>query len=309
MQPKLKSKVSCSDKEVGELTRVVIDPLDREISHLVIKTFGGEIILPVEGNLSSCTDEHVQLSISSEALSGMPSFQRDDYIKIEEVEIPHLERDLDVQPGEALVLLPPIEKDMGRRTFLTGFTAAMGGLIGLFFSYPIFKYIIHPMYLPFDNSWVRMGSIGRLRKLDSPRLIRYPKKVKEGFLEREFFKSHWALKASPEMLEKIYQGKDREFRGKDGEVIWVNRKEVEVVVFSGKCPHLGCAYRWRKHKRFGQAFICPCHLSVFAPSGEPLEGPSPRGLDILPTRVTGNGLIEIIDMEYKAGKEEQHRIV
>ena len=114
MQPKLRSKVSCSDKEVGELARVVIDPLDREISHLVIKTSSGEVLLPVEGNLSSCTDDHVQLAISSEVLSGMPPFQRDDYVTIDEVEIPHLERHLDVHPGEALVPLPPIEKDMGR---------------------------------------------------------------------------------------------------------------------------------------------------------------------------------------------------
>ena len=36
MQPKLKSKVQCLDGECGEVTRVIVDPLSREISHIVV---------------------------------------------------------------------------------------------------------------------------------------------------------------------------------------------------------------------------------------------------------------------------------
>ena len=36
MQPKLKSKVRCTDREVGEVTRVIMDPLSLQISHIVV---------------------------------------------------------------------------------------------------------------------------------------------------------------------------------------------------------------------------------------------------------------------------------
>jgi Rieske Fe-S protein len=309
MQPKIRSKVICSDGEAGELVRIVVDTLSRGISHLVVRTARGEILVPAEEYLVSCAEYEVRLNLSTAALSGMPPFHRADYVRVEEVEIPHLERHLDVDPGEALVPIPALEKNIGRRTFLSRFTNTIGAVMGFSLVYPLLKYIIHPMYAPFDNSWVPMTSVNRLTNVDLPKLIKYPKTAQEGFLVREFNKSHWAVKASPELLEKIYQGEDREFHDKDGKVLWVNRKNVDVVVFSGKCPHLGCAYRWRKHKQFGEAFICPCHLSIFAPSGKVLDGPSPRGLDLLPVRVAENGQIDIIDMEFKAGKSEQHRIV
>jgi len=165
------------------------------------------------------------------------------------------------------------------------------------------------MYRPLDNTWIKIGRADQFRELDTPRLVKFPKAVKEGFLEREYEKSHWAMKASPAMLEKVYQDRETEFKDQDGKIIWENNKELDIVVFSGKCPHLGCAFRWRKHKRFGQSFVCPCHLSVFDPSGALMDGPSPRPLDIIPVKLNGRGDIEIIDVEFKAGKEERIRIV
>ncbi len=180
MQPKIKSKVSCTDREVGEVSRIVADPLTHEISHIVIKTGRGEMLVPVEGNVTSCTDDEVFLAISSDALSSMEPFQREDFVRVDEVEIPHLERHLDVHPGEALVPLPALEKDIGRRTFLSRFTNTIGAVIGFSLVYPIMKYIIHPMYAPFDNSWVPIASVNRLTQVDFPRLIKYQKSVKEG---------------------------------------------------------------------------------------------------------------------------------
>ena len=40
MQPKLKSKVRCSDSEVGEVRRVIMDPLSHEVSHIVVGGVG-----------------------------------------------------------------------------------------------------------------------------------------------------------------------------------------------------------------------------------------------------------------------------
>ena len=40
MQPKLRSKVRCTDREIGEVSKVVVDPLSREISHIVVSMNG-----------------------------------------------------------------------------------------------------------------------------------------------------------------------------------------------------------------------------------------------------------------------------
>ena len=309
MQPRIKSKVRCTDQEIGEISRVIVDPLSQDISHLVVKTGGRELLIPTDQNVAVCTEAGVELAFSSEALSRFDLFQRDDYVQVKEVEIAHLERHLDVMPGEALVPIPDLEKNIERRTFLQRFTNAIGLVLALPLLYPVLRYIIHPMYRPLDNTWLKIGRADQFRELDKPRLVKFPKTIKEGFLEREYEKSHWAIKASPALLEKIYKNRDVGFRNQDGKIIWENNKETDIVVFSGKCPHLGCAYRWRKHKRFGLSFVCPCHLSVFDPAGTVMDGPSPRPLDILPVKVSGNGDLEIIDVEFKAGKKERIRIV
>ncbi|MFM8551211.1 MAG: ubiquinol-cytochrome c reductase iron-sulfur subunit [Nitrospiraceae bacterium] len=127
--------------------------------------------------------------------------------------------------------------------------------------------------------------------------------------EAEIDKNIWVLKASPVVLEQVYKGKDQAFHDATGREIWVNKQSVPYIAFSGKCPHLGCGYKWRAHKVLGQVFLCPCHLSIYDASGKVLDGPAPRPLDTLPIRVAGNGDIEVIDMEFKAGKKEQVRIV
>jgi len=119
----------------------------------------------------------------------------------------------------------------------------------------------------------------------------------------------WLVKATPAVLEKVYQGKDMEFRDATGKAIWTNKKDIPYLAFSGKCPHLGCAYKWRKHKVLGQVFLCPCHLSIYDASGKVLDGPAPRPLDMLPIQVSASGEVQIIDMEFKAGTKSQTRIV
>jgi len=39
-----------------------------------------------------------------------------------------------------------------------------------------------------------------------------------------------------------------------------------------------------------------------------LDGPAPRPLDVLPIKVSPAGDVEVIDIQYKAGKKEQIRI-
>ncbi len=312
MQPKLKSKVRCTDREVGEVTRVIVDPLSLQISHIVVggNGAGGPERQVPASTIQRVTDGLVELRAPSSELESFPAFKREDYVTTDEVEIAHLEERVHVEPGEVLVPVPELERNVKRRTFFANFTHAIGILIGLPLVYPVLRYLMKPMYAPLDNGWIKIGNANKIKTDDVGVQFKYKKKVKEAFMpEAEVDKNVWILKASPDTLEKVYKGKDMDFQDPTGRVIWTNKREIPYVVFSGKCPHLGCGYKWRSHKLLGQVFLCPCHLSIYDASGKVLDGPAPRPLDALPIRVASNGDIQIIDMEFKAGTKSQTRIV
>jgi Rieske Fe-S protein len=310
MQPQLKSKVRCTDREIGEVTKVIVDPLSREISHIVVSMNGsGERQVAME-SVQAISDGAVQLRNASSEIVALPPFKRDEYVSTHEVEIAHLEEKVHVTPGEVLVPLPELEKSVKRRTFFMNFTHAIGFLIGLPIAYPILRYLMKPMYAPFDDRWLNIGNVRKIKQDDIGVQFKFQKKVKEAYLpEAEIEKNVWILKATPPVLEQVYQGKDIEFRDALGKTIWTNKKEIPYVAFSGKCPHLGCGYKWRKHKLLGQVFLCPCHLSIYDVAGKVLDGPAPRSLDVLPIQISASGDIQVIDMEYKAGVKEQVRLV
>jgi len=310
MQPKLKSKVRCADHEIGEVTRVIMDPLSHEISHLVVSVNGAGERQVSMGAVQTVTDDLVQLRSSSSEVMALPPFKRDDYVTTHEVEIPHLEDHLHVTPGEVLVPVPELEKNVKRRTFFANLTHVIGLFIGLPLAFPVLKYLMKPMYAPFDNGWLKIGNVGKIKADDAGTQFKFKRKVQEAYLpEAEIEKNVWLLKATPAVLEKVYQGKDMEFRDATGKTIWTNKKDVPYIAFSGKCPHLGCGFKWRKHKVLGQVFLCPCHLSIYDASGKVLDGPAPRPLDPLPIQVSASGEVQIIDMEFKAGTKSQTRIV
>ncbi len=311
MQPKLKSRVRCSDREVGEITRVIMDPLSREISHIVVAQDGTPERQVPAATIQSVSDEVVQLRASSAEFSQLPAFCRDDYVSVHDVEIAHLEDNLHVESGEVLVPVPELERNVPRRTFFTNLTQAIGMLLGLPFVYPVIKYVMQPMYTPFDNRWLKVGNINRLKKEDIGVQYKFSKRVKEAFMpEVDVDKNVWVIKASAAVLEGVYQGKDMPFYDSKGNVIWVNKKNVPYVAYSGKCPHLGCGYKWRRHRKLErEIFLCPCHFSIYDSAGLVLDGPAPRPLDPVPLRVTDAGDLEIIDVEYKAGTKAKTRIV
>jgi Rieske Fe-S protein len=310
MQPQLKSKVRCTDREIGEVSRVIMDPLSHEVSHLVVSMNGtGERQVPM-GAVQTVADDLVQLRSSSSEVLGLPPFKRDDYVTLHEVEIPGLERHIHVTPGEVLVPFPELERNVKRRTFFANLSYVTGLFIGLPLVFPVMKFLMKPMYAPLDNRWLKIGNIGKLKLSDTGTQFQYRRMIKEAYLpEAEVEKNVWLIKATPAVLEKVYQGKDMEFLDTDGKAIWTNKKDMPYLAFSGKCPHLGCAYKWRKHKVLGQVFLCPCHLSIYDASGQVLDGPAPRPLDLLPIQVSASGEVQIIDMEFKAGTKSQTRIV
>ena len=310
MQPKLKSKVRCTDREIGEVTKVIVDPLSHEISHLVVSVNGsGERQVPM-GVVQTVTDDLVQLRSSSAEVTALPPFKREDYVTLHEVEIPGLERHVHVESGEVLVPLPELERNVKRRTFFANLTYVTGLFIGLPLVYPVLKFLMNPMYASLDNRWLMVGNIAKVKTEDVGTQFQYKRRVKEAYMpESEIEKNVWVVKATPAVLERVYQGKDLEFRDAAGKPIWTNKKDIPYLAFSGKCPHLGCGFKWRNHKVLGPVFLCPCHLSIYDASGKVLDGPAPRSLDMMPIQVSASGEVHIIDMEFKAGTKSQTRIV
>lgn len=84
--------------------------------------------------------------------------------------------------------------------------------------------------------------------------------------------------------------------------VWaVKRASGEIVVFSPICPHLGCSAAWEtKNKRF----LCPCHTSVWTVDGKLVSGPSPRDLDILPSKVV-DGVLMVEWQQFKVAIPEK----
>lgn len=312
MSLKIKNKVRCSDRDVGDISHVIMNTVTKEISHLVVRAAGGgEVLVPI-GDISSSDDATgvVTLRKDSSEFSAYPAFQRGNYLELGEVEIAHAERDLHhVQPGHPLIEIPELERDVSRRKFFTNLTNAIGVVLALPLAIPILRYITDPMYQPLDNTWLQLGDVSAL-EVDQPQLIRFTKKVREGYLSRQFKKSHWVVKPSDELREQIYGGESVTFEDSSGKQYWENDLDGEVVVMSGKCPHLGCAFKWKEnHRKFGKVFWCPCHLSIYDAAGKVLDGPAPRRLDILPVRTNSAGRVEIIDAEFKAGKHDMIRII
>ncbi|NJL15960.1 MAG: hypothetical protein HC938_00950 [Nitrospira sp.] len=166
LQPKLKSKVRCTDLDIGEVSKVVLDPFSHEISHIVVSMNGSGERQVAIGQIQAVTEDLVQLRAPSSDILALPPFQREDYVTTHEVEISHLEDNIHVTPGEVLVPLPDLEKNVKRRTFFMNFTHVIGFLIGLPIAYPILRFLMKPMYADFDNQWLSVGNVSQIKKED-----------------------------------------------------------------------------------------------------------------------------------------------
>lgn len=314
MQPKLTAKARCTDQEIGSISKVIVDPLSHEVSHVVVRSSNGQGIerqVPMGQVHEVVNEEEILLRCSSAEFEQFPILERDQYVTTKEVEIAHLEDHLHVEPGEILVPLPRLEQGVPRRTFFTNMTHAIGTLIALPLVFPVLKYLMKPMYKPFDNAWFAVGNVKKARKDNIGYQFKFTRGFKEAFMpEQQIEKNIWVVKATQEVQKAIYGGKDKKFYDHKGDLVWVNKANSPYIGYSGKCPHLGCGYKWRRTKNFPDGvFLCPCHLSIYDEAGKVLDGPAPRPLDVLPMQVDAAGEIKIIDVEYKAGVKAQIRIL
>ena len=54
------------------------------------------------------------------------------------------------------------------------------------------------------------------------------------------------------------------------------------LALSRTCTHLGCTVPWVSDEN---RFVCPCHASAFDISGDVLEPPAPRAMDLFQVRI------------------------
>jgi len=59
-------------------------------------------------------------------------------------------------------------------------------------------------------------------------------------------------------------------------------KDGGFLALSSKCTHLGCTLPWVEKET---KFICPCHASAFDITGNVINAPAPRALDIFAVNI------------------------
>jgi Rieske Fe-S protein len=73
--------------------------------------------------------------------------------------------------------------------------------------------------------------------------------------------------------------------------LWVIRAlDDSLTVYDSRCTHAKCGYTWEAVE---ERFTCICHEGYFRKDGTVISGPPPRPLDVLPTRTTATGGLEV----------------
>ena len=134
-----------------------------------------------------------------------------------------------------------MERNVKRRTFFTNLTHVIGLFIGLPLAFPVLKYLMKPMYAPFDNGWLKIGNVGKIKADDVGIQFKFKQRSKKPIMpEAEIEKNVWVVKATPDGAGKDLSGARIWNSGMPtGKALWTNKKDMPYVAFSGKCPHLG----------------------------------------------------------------------
>jgi cytochrome b6-f complex iron-sulfur subunit len=66
-------------------------------------------------------------------------------------------------------------------------------------------------------------------------------------------------------------------------------KDGGFLALSSKCTHLGCTLPWVEKEN---KFVCPCHASAFDITGNVINAPAPRALDIYAVNIE-NDIVKV----------------
>lgn len=154
--------------------------------------------------------------------------------------------------------MPPLETsspEPGRRRALALLVNSTVAVIGGALTTLLGVFAVRPARGAARDRWVRAGTLGELTaNVPVPRVLAVPRE------------DGWFRARSRETVFLVWNG------------------AREVKVFSATCTHLGCQVLWEAKTKH---FKCPCHGGVYAATGEVLEGPPPRPLDIVEAKIEG----------------------
>jgi Rieske Fe-S protein len=78
-------------------------------------------------------------------------------------------------------------------------------------------------------------------------------------------------------------------------IVIVGENPVEVLRMGDsitarmlRCTHMGCVVRWRPDARI---YVCPCHDGRYDAEGNPIAGPPPRPLSMVPVSIRGQRVV------------------
>ena len=161
-----------------------------------------------------------------------------------------------------------------RRRFLrwvTGLGALGSALLA---GFPAFRAFLSPLFsrVP-PGTWVKLGEAD-LFDVDVPTKVDFSETTNDAWIETRELRSVWVYTT-------------------DGE---------HFTVYSGRCTHLGCSFAYDKDRK---DFRCPCHRGVFDPkTGAVLDGPPPRPLDQLETKIV-KGDLYVSYQDFRVGTAEK----
>ncbi len=151
------------------------------------------------------------------------------------------------------------QHDPSRGEFLAWLSGAFVFLGVLFNAIPLVGALVAKPFGAAAEQFVRVGPTSAL-KVGAPTSLTFVDVQQDAYLHQTVGRNVWAVK----------------------------QPTGDIVVFSPICPHLGCQVAW---ETANNRFLCPCHTSIFNVEGKLLSGPSPRDLDVLPSKVVDGELL------------------
>jgi menaquinol-cytochrome c reductase iron-sulfur subunit len=148
-----------------------------------------------------------------------------------------------------------------RRSFMMVLAGAGAAIAGVLMSVPLLRFALYPLFArSAESAMSDLGPVDAFANLSAPLQKIIAISQRDGWRE--------SVSEKPVYVVKDSQG--------------------QIKVFSTVCPHLGCEVPWNMER---QQFFCPCHGSSFSADGARLGGPTPRGLDSLPSTVQDGHLM------------------
>jgi Rieske Fe-S protein len=149
-----------------------------------------------------------------------------------------------------------------RRRFLEIGLLTSVGVAGLAFMGAGGRFVVGDALTPQQQQWVQVGEVAKLPAGQVQRAT-YTARSKDAW-------------RTSERKGLLYVYSD------DG---------ATFTVLDGTCTHLGCNVQWTDEN---QGFHCPCHRALFSRAGAVVDGPAPRPLAQLQTKIENGVLFALI---------------